>query len=101
MDRLLTHSVCELRRGASGRTRFAARRGRGVKDHGRAQETVVIGAMRPLVIGLRRLRWVSDAEWCSDGVQEVLRFGGAKSWQEFVGERLLTYRYDRYARLRG
>ena len=61
----------------------------------------MIGAMRPLVIGLRRLRWVSDAEWCSDGVQEVLRFGGAKSWQEFVGERLLTYRYDRYARLRG
>ena len=52
MDRFLTHSVCELRREASGRTRFAARRGRGVKDHGRAQETVVIGAMRPLVIGL-------------------------------------------------
>ena len=72
-----------------------------MKDHGRAQETVVISASVRFIIGLRRLRWVSDAEWCSDGVQEVLRFGGAKSWQEFVGERLLTYRYDRYARLRG
>ena len=61
----------------------------------------MIGACVRFIIGLRRLRWDSDAEWCSDGVQEVLRFGGAKSWQEFVGERLLTYRYDRYARLRG
>ena len=43
MDRFLTLPVCELCRGASGRARFAARRGRGMKDHGRAQETVVIG----------------------------------------------------------
>ena len=55
MDRFLTHPVCELCGKASGRARFAARRGRGMKDHGRAQETVVIGAMRPLVIDLRRL----------------------------------------------
>ena len=53
MDRFLTHSVCELRRGASGRTRFAARRGRGMKDHGRAQETVVIGVCVRIIIDLR------------------------------------------------
>ena len=53
MDRFLTLPVCELCRKASGRTRFAARRGRGMKDHGRAQETVVIGVVRPLVIDLR------------------------------------------------
>ena len=43
-DRFLSLPVCELRPKASGRARFAARRGRGMKDHGRAQETVVIGA---------------------------------------------------------
>ena len=55
MDRFVPHFIRELRRQASGRARFAARRGRGMKDHGRAQETVVIGVVRPLVIDLRRL----------------------------------------------
>ena len=32
-----------------------------MKDHGRAQETVVIGAMRPLVIGLRSVLLELDA----------------------------------------
>ncbi len=36
----------------------------------------MIGAMRPLVIGLRSVLLGLDAGWCSDGV-EVLRFGGA------------------------
>ena len=68
MDRFIPHFNCELRRQASGRARFAARRGRGMKDHGRAQETVVIGAMRPLVIDLRQLLLL-DA-----GGDEVLLF---------------------------
>ena len=55
MDRFVPHFIRELRRQASGRARFAARRGRGMKDHGRAQETVVIGVVRPLVIDLCRL----------------------------------------------
>ena len=53
-----------------------------MKDHGRAQETVVIGVVRPLVIDLRRLLldcWTRG--WCSDGRREVLRFGGADSCQ--------------------
>ena len=74
MDRFLTLPVCELRRQASGRARFAARRGRGMKDHGRAQETVVIGAMRPLVIDLRSVLLGLDAglvqRW-----RRVLRLG--------------------------
>ena len=70
MDRFLTLPVCELCRGASDRARFAARRGRGMKDHGRAQETVVIGVVRPLVIDLRSVLLGLDAGWCSDGVRE-------------------------------
>ena len=43
MDRTFPRFICELCGKTSGRARFAARRGRGIKDHGRAQETVVIG----------------------------------------------------------
>ena len=43
MDRSFPRFICELCGKTSGRARFAARRGRGIKDHGRAQETVVIG----------------------------------------------------------
>ena len=79
MDRLLTHSVCELRRKTSGRARFAARRGRGMKDHGRAQETVVIGKAsarhRPSSAFVGRGAGAAMAR------REVLRFGGADSCQ--------------------
>ena len=81
MDRFLTHSVCELRREASGRARFAARRGRGMKDHGRAQETVVIGVVRPLVIDLCRLLLGFRRGLVQRCCVEVLRFEGADSCQ--------------------
>ena len=65
-----------------------------MKDHGRAQETVVIGVVRPLVIGLSRLK-------LGCGRRAATR--GAALWRSgqlpgVVGQRLLTYRY---ARLRG
>ena len=70
MDRSFPRFICELCGKASGRARFAARRGRGMKDHGRAQETVVIGVVRPLVIDLCRL--LLDC-WTRGG-DEVLLF---------------------------
>ena len=82
MDRFLTLPVCELCRKASGRTRFAARRGRGMKDHGRAQETVVIGKASA------RHRPLSAFVVGRGAATRLLRLGagliGADSCQAFV-----------------
>ncbi len=71
-----------------------------MKDHGRAQETVVIGARRPLVIGLCLLLLGWDAGWCSDAsrccASRAGLIGAVRNCQAFVGALLLTDRYDCY-----
>ena len=58
----------------------------------------MIGAMRPLVIGLLLLDcWTQG--WCSGDASRVLRFGERRlsvrtAVRRFVGARLLTNRYD-------
>ena len=64
-----------------------------MKDHGRAQETVVIG------YASARHRPSFSSSWVGRGAgaamrRDWLRCGGADSCQAFAGARLLTYRYD-------
>ena len=65
----------------------------------------MIGAMRPLVIDLCRLSLIVGRGLVQRCVESAAlgRPGliGANRCQAFAGARLLTYRYDRYARLRG
>ena len=67
-----------------------------MKDHGRAQETVVIGAIVRSSSAYFSFRWVADAGLVQRCCVEVLRFCCADSCQAFMGERLLTNRYACY-----